>query len=57
MVSVRMDPPTAEQLAFRRALLEDPELFQFLREVDRPAPRREPRILPDLTRQGVSRDR
>lgn len=41
--------PNKEELSLRRALLEDDELLQFLRDVDQPHVKRQPRILPDLT--------
>lgn len=49
MVTVLPPQLTEEELAFRRALLADPELLDFLLEVDRPVvAKRQSRILPDL---------
>lgn len=46
--------PNEEELSLRRALLEDDELLQFLREVNKPRAKRQPRILPDLTDRSPS---
>lgn len=56
MVSVRFEMPNEEEMELRRRLLRDPEFakaFQEARAVDKPvgAPKRAPRILPDLTQQ------
>lgn len=54
MVSVLMKELTEEELARRQMLLNNPELLKSLLDADKPPPRRQPRILPDLTQQPPS---
>lgn len=56
MVSLKFEMPTEEELALRSRLLRDPEFAKAFGEAQeaanpKPRPRREPRILPDLTQQ------
>ena len=43
MVSVRFEPLTDEELAFRQALLDDPELLEFVLAMKTTEPPRETR--------------
>jgi len=57
MVSLKFEMPTEEELALRSRLLRDPESAKAFREAreaanPKPKPKREPRILPDLTKQS-----
>lgn len=54
MVSVRFEPLTDEELALRRALLDDPELLEFVIAMKTPEPPQEPRIPHDGAEPAAS---